>query len=76
MTKRNALLWAILVCAVTYCTTPPSSTAQDPIRVETNEVLVPVLVMDKERFQELQKNPTNVFIGSLGGESRSRGEYR
>jgi hypothetical protein len=69
MTKRNALLWAILVCAVTYCTTPPSSIAQDPIRVETNEVLVPVLVGDKERFQELQKNPTNVFMAVLAGKA-------
>jgi hypothetical protein len=69
MTKRNALLWAILVCAVTYCTTPPASIAQDPIRVETNEVLVPALVGDKERLQELQKNPTNLFMAALAGKA-------
>jgi hypothetical protein len=54
------LLYVSTVCS-------PIIAAQDPIRVETNQVLVPVLVLDKERFHRLLSDPENSFRVALPG---------
>jgi hypothetical protein len=55
--KRDTPIFAILA-VLTLCSLSQAALAQDPIRVETNEVLVPVGVIDKERFRLLGKDPS------------------
>jgi hypothetical protein len=47
----------LCILSTAVCTGPPASRAQEPapIRVETRDVYVPVLVLDKKRIDELQK---------------------
>jgi hypothetical protein len=54
--------WACaLLCWTMFCGFATSASAQtespEPIRVESNEVLIPVLVLDKARLTNLQSNP-------------------
>jgi hypothetical protein len=67
MTKRSALFWAIVVYCLALSTAPPAAIAQGPIRVESNEVLVPTLVIDKARLQDLRSNPGSYFKPFLAG---------
>lgn len=57
----------ILSGAIAFCTLVPVTPGQEPIRVETNQVLVPVLVLDKEQFHRLLSDPGNSFRASLPG---------
>jgi hypothetical protein len=49
--RRNTPIFAILAGTTTLSFLAPVTLAQDRIRVETNEVLVPVLVLDKEQVR-------------------------
>ena len=62
---KLALLISLL-CVSTASS--PVALAQDAIRVETNEVLLPAIVYDKERFGHLQKDTTNLFRAYFVGE--------
>lgn len=62
MTRRNNLISALLFAGVILCASAPRSFAQagstDPIRVESNQVLVPTVIIDKEREAQFQhKSP-------------------
>jgi hypothetical protein len=70
MTKRNTLLGAILVSCVTLCTAAPVTIAQGPIRVQTNQVLVPVFVLDKERVKDSSTHPKIVLQAMLAGDTQ------
>jgi hypothetical protein len=50
--KRIWLLWTLLVSCGPIVAITPVTFAQEPIRVQTNQVLVPVVVMDKERMRK------------------------
>jgi len=69
MMERNAAMWALLsllLSCVSLCAAP-AAIAQDPIRVETKEVLVPVFVIDKTRYQDLRRDPGNLFKAIFSG---------
>jgi hypothetical protein len=71
--ERNTAMWALLLLllsCVSMCTAP-AAIAQDPIRVETKEVLVPVFVIDKTRYQDLRRDPRNLFKAVVSGDMRS-----
>jgi hypothetical protein len=65
--RMNMQFIAILAGAIALCTFALVTPAQEPIRVETNQVLVPVLVLDKERFHRLLSDPGNSFRVALPG---------
>lgn len=52
MAKRITLIWALLVSCAALCPWAPVISAQDPIRVESNQVLVPAVVFDKGLFTQ------------------------
>jgi hypothetical protein len=54
MTKRNTLTKALLVGCAAFCSCAPVVFAQDPIRVESNQVLVPAVVFDKQLYTRLE----------------------
>jgi hypothetical protein len=56
MTNRFLMIRAILVSYAALCAVGPDTIAQDRIRVETNQVLVPVHVLDKERALVLSRD--------------------
>jgi hypothetical protein len=64
------LVRVILVSCVTLCTTAPATKAQEPIRVQTGQVLVPVFVMDKQRTQFLLEHPKSLFQAVWAGDAR------
>ncbi len=70
MPKKHTLMWAVLVGSATICTTAPATIAQDPIRVQTNEVLVPVFVWDKERGRVQRQHPENLHRAILAGDAQ------
>jgi hypothetical protein len=50
--KWNTRIFALMAGASSLCSL---ALAQDPIRVETSQVLVPVIVIDKKRFDQVSK---------------------
>lgn len=50
--KRNARILALMAGTSSLCCL---ALAQDPIRVQTNQVLIPVIVVDKKRFDQVGK---------------------
>jgi hypothetical protein len=70
MTKKNILKWALLMGYSTLCTTVPATIAQEPIRVKSNEVLVPVFVLDKGRARVLQQHPEGLHRAILAGDAQ------
>lgn len=66
MTERYTAIWTLLLSCVSLCTAP-ATIAQDPIRVETKEVLVPVFVIDNARYQDLRSDPANFFKAISAG---------
>lgn len=55
MTKRITLTWALLVSCATLCPWARVVSAQDPIRVESNQVLVPAIVFDRLLYAQLEE---------------------
>jgi hypothetical protein len=64
------LIWAVLLGYLIHCTTAPASFAQEPIRVQTNEVLVPVFVLDKERDRVQKQHPEKLHRAILAGDAQ------
>jgi hypothetical protein len=56
MVKKNARIFALMAGILGFCSLATATPAQDPIRVQTNQVLVPVVVVDKERFGRAWKD--------------------
>jgi hypothetical protein len=54
--NRNTLIWVMLLSYATLCMTAPATIAQEPIRVQASEVLVPVFVVDEGRFRRLLRS--------------------
>jgi hypothetical protein len=70
MTERYTLMWAVLVGCIAHCTAAPATIAQEPIRVQTNEVLVPAFVWDKQRDRVLKLHPENLHRAMLAGDAQ------
>src|SRR5208282_5133872 len=59
MTKRIMLTWALsVVCAFLNLLVPVVS-AQDPIRVESNQVLVPAVVFDRLLYAQIEEKASS-----------------
>jgi hypothetical protein len=56
MAKTNARIFALVAGILSLCSLPSATYAQDFIRVQTNQVLVPVVVVDKERLGRAWKD--------------------
>jgi hypothetical protein len=68
--ERYTALWALLLSCVILCATAPTAIAQEPIRVEIKEVLVPVFVIDNGRYQDLRSDPANFFKAISAGDTQ------
>src|SRR5208282_3988573 len=73
--RRNALIFALWLPAAALCGVFPVAHAQTggagPIRVQSNEVLVPVLVLDKKRLDQIhQMDPISFVTEAIAGNSR------
>jgi hypothetical protein len=66
---RNTAISALLLSCVSLCTSP-ATIAQEPIRVQTNQVVVPVFVLDKQRAQDFYASPQNLFQATLAGDTQ------
>jgi hypothetical protein len=64
----NVPIAAILAGAISFCTLATATPAQEAIRVETNQVVVPVFVVDKDRDHRLWKDPGNLIRALLAGD--------
>ena len=70
--RCKLVLIVFLLYVSTACS--PIIAAQDPIRVETNQVRVPAKVFDKERYRLLWNNPTNLWRAYKEGNIRLEGD--
>ena len=61
---------AILTGAIALCTLASATPAQEAIRVEANQILVPVFVLDKDRLDRLRNNPETLFRAALAGDMK------
>jgi hypothetical protein len=66
--KRNPLAWVVLATSSALISSALPTLAQDPIRVETNEVLIPAAVFDVELSRALKKDPKELFKAILAGD--------
>ena len=60
MTARDNFVRALFIGS-TLVATPPFLFAQAPIRIETNEVLIPVTVVDSDRYTAWRENLPELF---------------
>jgi len=65
--KRNTGIFAFITVASTFCSLTPTALAQDPIRVQTNQVLVSVFVFDKHRNHLVSNDPANLVRAAREG---------
>jgi hypothetical protein len=68
MAKTNARILALTTAAPSLCSLVPATFAQGPIRVETNQVLVPVVVIKKEEYSRMLRDPRTINDAVLPGE--------
>jgi hypothetical protein len=68
MAKTNARILALATAASSLCSLVPATFGQDPIRVETNQVLVPVVVIKKEEYSRMLRDPRSINGAVLPGE--------
>jgi len=66
--RMNVPIVAILAGAIALCTSALTTPAQDAIRVQTNQVLIPVFVSDKKRVLLLMQHPDDLFRAALDGD--------
>jgi hypothetical protein len=67
--SRKAVALATLAGAMTILSRANVTPAQEPIRIQTNEVLVPVFVSDKQRVHNLKRHPENLIHAILAGDT-------
>ena len=72
MKKRYPLVLAALVGCVNLYSAAPATIAQEPIRVQSNEVFIPVFVFDKGRVRVLMdtQDPQHLHQAILAGNSQ------
>ena len=72
MKKRYTLVLAALVGCVNLYSAAPATIAQEPIRVQSNEVFIPVFVFDKGRVRVLMdtQDPQHLHQAILAGNSQ------
>lgn len=68
--KRSTKILETLGVAMTFLTSAQVTPAQEPIRVQSNEVLVPVLILDKERSRVQMQHPENLTRAILAGDAQ------
>jgi hypothetical protein len=56
MTRRITLTSALLLSCAAFCPWAPVISAQDPIRVESHQVLVPAVVFDKRLYTQMESS--------------------
>ena len=59
--KQGPLLPMVLTICAAILATAPATYAQDPIRVETNQVIVPAFVGDKEHVNSLEMDAESMY---------------
>ncbi len=69
LAKRTARVFAFTVGASSLCLAP-ATPAQDPIRVEANQVLVPVWVLDKDRDRLLRRDTSALWRAVTEGNAQ------
>jgi hypothetical protein len=62
---------AILAGAIALCIFASFTPAQEAIRVETNQILVPVSVLDTDRRDRLRNDPETLFRAVLAGDMKT-----
>lgn len=62
--KRSTTIFSLIASALTFGPLAPVTLAQGPIRVETNQVLVPVIVVDSERLHRVRRSLEAAHIES------------
>jgi hypothetical protein len=65
---KSPLAWVVLATSSALISSAIPTLAQDPIRVETNEVLVPATVYDVKLSRALRKDPKELFAAILAGD--------
>jgi hypothetical protein len=65
-------VFAIFSAALALCGSASVAFAQEPIRVQTNQVLVPVFVWDKKSFRDYLRNPKKLQQALLAGNTELR----
>jgi len=65
---------AVLTGAMVLSTFARSTSAQEPIRVETNRVVVRATILDKERYRLLWNDPTNLWRAVRDGNVQLEGD--
>jgi hypothetical protein len=68
--RRKTTIFESIAGAMTLLIWAPVSFSQEPIRVQSNEVLVPVFVVDKGRVRSLISAPENLFHAILAGDAQ------
>jgi hypothetical protein len=68
-TLNGAVAVRSLILVIFYILAPVAH-AQEPIRVQTNQVLVPVFVLDKQRARDFYASPENLFRAIGGGDTQ------
>jgi hypothetical protein len=71
--KRTARVFASIVGVSSLCLAP-ATLAQEPIRVETNQVLVPVWVLDKDRDRLLRMDTSALWRAVTEGNAQLQEE--
>jgi hypothetical protein len=61
---------AILAGAIALCSLASATPAQEAIRVETNQILVSVFVLDKDGLQRLRNDPGTLFRAAFAGDMK------
>jgi hypothetical protein len=69
--KMNVPIVAMVAGAIAFCTFAPAIPAQDAIRVETNQILVQVFVLDKDYFDHLRNDPETLFRAAMAGDLKA-----
>ncbi|HEY6183449.1 MAG TPA: hypothetical protein VIW67_14465 [Terriglobales bacterium] len=61
---------AIVAGTIALCTLASVTPAQEAIRVETNQILVPVFVLDRDHLDRLRNDPGTLFRAALAGDMK------
>jgi hypothetical protein len=68
--KMKVPIVAIVAGTIALCTLASATPAQEAIRVETNQILVQVFVLDKDHLDHLRNDPESLFRAALAGDMK------